>query len=153
MCFSCQEWFGIGTQTAFGLGLRSRACFVVEARFGIEVDASAGFVGGQWVVHVDELAVVDGRIFGHDFIFEDNLALDNRLIPAGDLIPNNGLILEHSVVFNGLVGIRVLFCGCREDDWDGEIQLGMVGDWGNMVKVLPEVVEHGIELNSSVGVG
>jgi hypothetical protein len=63
------------------------------------------------------------------------------------------LVLNDCVVFGGCFETRILFHRCWEDNGDGEIELGVVGDGRNIIKTLPFVVEDGVELNSRVGVG
>jgi hypothetical protein len=65
----------------------------------------------------------------------------------------DGLVLDDRAVFGGRFGIRILFCCCWEDDRNGEIELGVVGDGRNFIEILSFVVEDGVELDSRVGVG
>jgi hypothetical protein len=65
----------------------------------------------------------------------------------------DGLVLNGRAVLGGRFKICILLHGWWEDDRDGEVELGVVGDGRDIVEILPFVVEDGVELDSCVSVG
>ena len=107
--------------------------------------------GLQFYVTRSGLVVGDGLIFGGWSVFAD------ERVSQDSLHFGHGLTLDSSAIFDGRFGIRLLlFRGFGDDhlghlDW--EIELGVMGQGRNAIKILPLVVENSEGVDCRIGVG
>ena len=79
--------------------------------------------------------------------FEGYFGLDHFLDLEDGFVFNNGVVNDNSFLLFG--DLR----NSRRDEWDGEVEFGMVRNVRNGIEFLPVMVEDGVEVDCCVDIG